>query len=150
MNKKTRKILASILVLLILLTLSGCNPKYNSTLKANWGFSFPSKAKLVQEYKASSKESFHGDGIRYHVFSYKDEELIFNSLSFSSNDESTLFHNSRSKAADDWLNSIKIPIEWMPNYENTLSWYQSQEDNSEIIIFIDKDKDYLYIVEQFM
>ncbi|MBQ6865080.1 MAG: hypothetical protein IJO14_12690 [Clostridia bacterium] len=51
-------------------------PSYASVIKSNWDISLPIKAVLTETYEKDSGASFHGDGVRYHVFSYKYEEII--------------------------------------------------------------------------
>lgn len=41
---------------------------YNTTLEANWGISIPSKSHYSEIYSKDDGPSFHGDGIRYHIF----------------------------------------------------------------------------------
>lgn len=43
---------------------------YSSVLQANWDISLPSAAKCDQIYAKDSGASFHGDGVRFHVFTY--------------------------------------------------------------------------------
>ena len=49
---------------------------YNRALNANWGFKVPWQSKYSEIYKTDSGPSFHGDGLRYHVYSYKYEDFI--------------------------------------------------------------------------
>ena len=75
---KERKWLIAVVVLLVLAVIgvSKLLPSYSSTLEATWGISLPWKARLTEIYQQDSGASFHGDGVRYHVFSYKYEDYI--------------------------------------------------------------------------
>ena len=119
-------------------------------LDANWGFSLPAEAKCKNVYEKDAGPSFHGDGIRYHVFSYKNEESIETLLEWSETESGTLFHGNYSNAAEVWLGEIDVPQEERPEYEACVYWYANQEDNSEIIIFWNDVQDRLYIAESFM
>ena len=61
----------------------------------------------------------------------------------------TVFGESYSEAAENWLAEICVEDEWHPDYENCLYWYRSQEDNSQLLIFWDREKNLLYILESF-
>ena len=51
-------------------------PAYSRVLQANWGVALPAEALLTEEHEQDSGASFHGDGIRYHVYSYADADPI--------------------------------------------------------------------------
>ena len=45
---------------------------YSTVLKANWNIEIPEN--LMKEiYSADEGARFHGDGIRYHIFSYEED-----------------------------------------------------------------------------
>ncbi len=123
---------------------------YSTTLKANWSFSIPSDAHYAEIYHQNDEPSFHGDGIRYHVFSYKEAEPISKMFVWQSSQQNTIFHDSYSEATEDWLDAIHVPLEQRPNYTQCTYWYQSQDDNSEIILFWDNHQNRIYIVESFL
>lgn len=149
---KKRKWLIAIAVFLVL-TVVGVSkllPSYSSTLEANWGISLPWKARLTEIYEKDSGSSFHGDGIRYHVFSYKYEDYIDLMFAWTPTEFKTISHGNYSEAATEWLDEIDVPEGQRPNYENCCYWYKSQEDNSELIIFWDNSTNLLYVVESFL
>lgn len=123
---------------------------YSRVLRANWGFSLPFKALCFEVYEKDSGSSFHGDDIRYHVFSYKYEDSIDLMFAWIGREQETIFRSSYSEAAEQWLDDISVPEEYRPDYDNCWYWYHSQEDNSEIIVFWDEDVNCLYIVESFL
>ena len=49
---------------------------YSHILRLNWNLILPSDSGCSEIYSDDSGPSFHGDGIRYHVFNYEDETAI--------------------------------------------------------------------------
>ena len=113
---------------------------YARVLNANWGIFLPFKALCSEVYEKDSGASFHGDGIRYHVFSYKYEDYIDLMFAWGSN-------NGYSDTIEEWLDEIEVPEAWRPDYERCFCWDTVQNDNDKLIIFWDNDKNQLYIVE---
>ena len=147
---KQKRILLAVLVALISVwtIYKSIVPSYASVLEANWGVELPIKALCKEVYKADTGPSFHGDGIRYHVFTYRYEDYIDLMFAWSGNLESeTLFYQSYSEASDIWLDELDIPMEQYPDYDACFCWYKSEHDNSEIIIFWNPQINRLYIVE---
>ena len=123
-------------------------PSYSSVMEANWGIELPVTALCKEVYREDTGPSFHGDGIRYHVFSYRYEDYIDLMFAWSGNLENrTLFYQSYSDAADMWLGELGIPQEQYPDYDACFCWYKNEHDNSEIIIFWNPEINRLYIVE---
>ena len=147
---KKKRILQVVLIALISVwtIYKSIVPSYASVLEANWGVELPIKALCKEVYKADTGPSFHGDGIRYHVFSYRYEDYIDLMFAWSGNLENeTLFYQSYSEASDIWLDELDIPMEQYPDYDACFCWYKSEHDNSEIIIFWNPEINRLYIVE---
>lgn len=122
---------------------------YSRTLKANWGFELPFFSRYTEVYEKDSGSSFNGDGIRFHVFSYKYEDYIDLMFTWRHMEDVTIFGESYSEAAAEWLAEIDVESEWHPDYENCLYWYRSQEDNSQLLIFWDREQNLLYVLESF-
>ena len=142
-----KRALTIAVILIIILTGIGILrlfPSYASTIKSNWDISLPIKAVLTETYEKDSGSSFHGDGVRYHIFSYKYEDYIDLMFAWTPNE-----HKTR-EAAEAWLDEIDVPAEQRPDYSKCCSWSKSQDDNSEIIIFWDNELNKLYIVENFI
>ena len=123
---------------------------YSTVLKANWGFSLPAGARWTQVYSADSGASFHGDGLRYHVFSYKYEDPVEGMFAWSPVELETIYCASSGEAAGAWLAELDVPEEWYPDFAACAVQYRSKEDNSEIILFFDNHVNRLYIVESFL
>ena len=147
--KKKRILLVVLVTLISVWTIyKSIVPSYASVLEANWGVELPIKALCKEVYKADTGPSFHGDGIRYHVFTYRYEDYIDLMFAWSGNLENeTLFYQSYSEASDIWLDELYIPMEQYPDYDACFCWYKNEHDNSEIIIFWNPEINRLYIVE---
>ena len=150
MKKKKTLIIIAIILALAAICIANLLPPYSSTLKANWGISLPWQARLTEVYEQDSGPSFHGDGVRYHVFSYKFEDYIDLMFAWPPTEYPTNHYTATSKAAEAWLDEINVPAEHRPDYSACCSWHKSQEDNSEIIFFWDSERNHLYIVENFI
>lgn len=123
---------------------------YSRVIEINWGITLPWKARLTEIYEKDSGPSFHGDGVRYHVYSYKYEDYIDLMFAWPQTEYPTNFYATTSKAAEVWLDEIDVPAEERPNYEKCCSWHKAQEDNSEIIFFWYNELNHLYILENFI
>ena len=150
MKNKNRLIAIAIIFAVAAIGISNLLPSYSTTLKANWGISLPWQARLIEIYEQDSGPSFHGDGVRYHVFSYKYEDYIDLMFAWPPTEYPTNHCATTSKAAEAWLDEINVPAEQRPDYSKCCSWHKSQEDNSEIIFFWDSERNHLYIVENFI
>ena len=149
--KKKKILLVIIVVLISVWTIyRTIVPSYSSVLEANWGFELPVKALCKEVYSEDTGPSFHGDGIRYHVFSYRYEDYIDLMFAWPPTEYPTNHYATTSKAAEAWLDEINVPAEQRPDYSKCCSWHKSQEDNSEIIFFWDSERNHLYIVENFI
>ena len=145
---KKKILILSVFLIIIILSISKLFPSYSFVIKSNWGISLPIKALLTETYEKDSEASFHGDGIRYHIFSYKYEDYIDLMFAWSPNEHKTNDYPTTREASEAWLNEINVPTDKCPNYSNCASWSKSKNDNSEIIIFWDSDLNKLYIVEK--
>ena len=123
---------------------------YSNVLKINWELSLPHDAAYSEVYSQSSESTFNGDGTRYHVFTYVNTTPISEMLAWQSTERKTLYSGSYSAAVEDWLDKLGVPANERPVYENCSYWYQSQADNSEIIILWGERENKLYVVESFL
>jgi len=156
--KKKNILLVIIVVLVTVWTIyRAIVPSYSSVLEANWDIELPVKALCKEVYSEDAGPSFHGDGIRYHVFSYANSFEIKKMLPWSDVNGNTLawsqiqgeekHYQTYCEAADLWLTELGIPQEQNPDYDNCFCWYKNANDNSEIIIFWNPEINRLYIVE---
>lgn len=121
---------------------------YDWVVGINWGISLPQKAGLSQVYKENSEPSFHGDGIRYHVYSCTDPEPVEQMVSWGP-EGLTRHGESFTEAAESWLTEIEVPPEQWPGRE-AVFWYQCQDDGSELILFWEREEKTLRILESFL
>ena len=144
-SKKVKKWLlaAAAIVVAGLVIVSGIVPSYSRALEANWGISLPWQARMQEVYEKDSGPSFHGDGVRYHVFSYKYEDYIDLMFAWAFNNA-----DSVGESADSWLDEIQVPEEKRPDYEQCYYWHRIK-NNNDIIIFWDSEQNLLYVVESF-
>ena len=156
--KKKRILLAILVALISTWTIyKSIVPSYFSVLEANWGIELPVKAICKEVYSEDAGPSFHGDGIRYHVFSYVKSSEIEKMLPWSDVNGKTLAWSQKQReekhyqtyreATDLWLSELEILQEQYPDYDSCFCWYKNEHDNSEIIIFLNPEINRLYIVE---
>ena len=89
--KKKRILLAILVALISTWTIyKSIAPSYFSVLETNWGIELPVKAICKEVYSEDTGPSFHGDGIRYHVFSYFKSSEIEKMLPWSDVNGNTL------------------------------------------------------------
>ena len=155
MKNKKRMILSIVIcVILVLGAATFCMWKYlnnyNTALQANWKISIPAKAHYSETYRKDSGPSFLGDGIRYHIFSYKNHTYVEEMLDWGPDGGKTIFYGSYSDTVNVWLDAIEVPANYRPDYANCQFWYQSKNDSSEIIILWNKETCTLYVVESFL
>ena len=123
---------------------------YNTSLEANWKVSIPSKSHYSEIYSKDSGQSFHGDGIRYHIFSYKDHSYVAEMLDWEAGEKETIYYGNYSDTVNAWLDKVEISDEYRPRCSDCVFWYDSQNDNSEIIILWNKENATIYVVESFL
>ena len=150
MKKRDLAIATILIVILTGIGILKLFPSYASTIKSNWNISLPIKAVLTETYEKDSGASFHGDGVRYHVFSYKYEDYIDLMFAWTPNEHKTNFYPTTREAAEVWLDEIDVPADERPDYSKCYSWSKSQNDNSEIIFLCDNELNKLYIIENFI
>lgn len=150
MKKKAIITVVACIILFAVLSILKLFPSYASTIKSNWDISLPIKAVLTETYEKDSGSSFHGDGVRYHIFSYKYEDYIDLMFAWTPNEHKTNFYPTTREAAEVWLDEIDVPADERPDYEKCCSWSKSQNDNSEIIFLWDNELNKLYIIENFI
>ena len=151
MKKKTMAILGGIAAAVLFAALvTWWYTDYSNCLKLNWGFSLPLRAGYTEVYAGNTPSGIHGDGIRYHVFSYKREAQIETMFRWTEEEAPTRRHLSYRKAAEAWLGELDVPAEFRPDYENCVYWYEIQSGNDEIIVFWDETADTVAMLEFFL
>lgn len=125
-------------LLMAVLLLTGCSDQ--ETIRINWEINFPAGGGTV--YEASAGASFHGDGIRYHVFRYGDGEQLDTCLDWQEPSAAA------ADAADALLDEIAVPDEERIDFSACPVWQAAQKDNSRIYIFLHGQM--IYVVENFL
>jgi len=123
---------------------------YTTTYPKNWSIAIPFNAYCNEVYAKDSGSSFHGDGLRYHVYTYQDGAYIEKMLKWSDTEGETLWSGSYSEAADAWLAELEASSEFYPDYASCVYSYRVQEDNSELIAIWDETAGMLYMLESFL
>lgn len=151
MKKKVISIITIIVICAVAFgILRYLNSNYSMVLKMNWSFQMPATSKCIEKYENDTGDSFHGDGKRYHVFSYKNEDGVDSMFTWSSEENKTIYYSCYSEAVNEWLDENNVPDEQYPNYSQCVYWYDEQQDNSEIIVMWDSQAKKVYIAESFM
>ena len=120
--KKKKIVLVIIVVLVTVWTIyRAIVPSYSSVLEANWDIELPVKALCKEVYSEDTGPSFHGDGIRYHVFRFTNSSEIEKMLPWSDANGNTLAwsqtegeekcYQTYPEATDLWLGELEIPQE---------------------------------------
>lgn len=156
MKKKKRVFVLKVISIIIGFSLLGIIvynnlSSYANVLKANWNIKLP-KTLIKEIFNAREGQSFHGDGIRYHIFFYKEEnENEINQLfDWTTEEKETIYYSSYSESVNNWLSEIKVFQENYPNYADCKYWYHRHDDNSEIIVIWNSKENRLYIAESFL
>lgn len=142
-----KRIAAVFALLLALFLIPGCT-SYASTIEKNWGLCLPDGYREV--YSADSGASFHGDGVRYHVFQYEEGSALPDAA-WGEASGPTIYASSVTAAAEEFLGELEeVPAQWRIPYEDCVAAYDRQEDNSELLLFLDETTRTLYVVESFL
>lgn len=101
-------------------------------------------------YSADTGASFHGDGVRYHVFQY-EEGAALPDAAWGEAGGPTIYASGVTAAAEDFLGELEdLPAQWRIPYADCVAAYDSQEDNSELLLFLNETTRTLYVVESFL
>ena len=126
---------------------------YTNIIKLNWWIEIPKETKYQEIYSKDSWESFHWDGIRYHIYSYENKEAVDKMLDwediFSDNQDSnwSYFEHLEERLLVD----LKVEWEYFPPLNQISNiYYKKQEDNSEILILLNDIQKKLYVIESFL
>ena len=112
---------------------------YNHVIKENWNISIPSDSDYSEV-----------DGVRYHVFTYENEEPIEKMFSWKKDQGETIYDGNYLDATNKWLDEINVLAISRPTHTDCVYWYKSHKDHSEIIMLWNKKEKRLYVVESFM
>ena len=133
--------------LLIMITLifvfiyTQINKPYTEIITINWSIKLPKSYKEI--YSIESEANVHGDGERYHILQYENENDI---------DKSVKWERSKDKSIETKVNSVlsklNIPKENMPYFQNSYQYYTEMKDKiSKIYLIYFPDTKKLYVIE---
>ena len=149
-GEKTKKaVKACVCILLVAAGVAGIYACYEnngceSTIAYNWNLQEFKEADLKEVYHRDSGESFHGDGIRYHVFEYDDNEYTDGMFDWKPAEDS-----ASANTAEGWLDEIGVSQGQRPEYGNCTFW-REKKDGNELIVFRSEAEKRLYVAEAFM
>ena len=147
---KLFSILAILVLLpLVILSVLNTNSDFADTLEANWGVVLSEQSGWKLEYHADEGASFHGDGIRYNVISYTQEDEIANMVAWCEEEGVTRRSRTYQEEITLWLDDIGVDTGYCPEYQGCKYWYQLETDGSEIILVWNAELDKVYIAESF-
>ncbi|WP_058486536.1 hypothetical protein [Defluviitalea phaphyphila] len=143
-----KKPLKLISILLLFVILSGVffymkTNNYAKIINLNWDIKLPNSYKEV--YSTDSGANFHGDGEKYHIFEYKNEEEINKALDWIDG-KNVQIEAEIDKILNNFdISKKNIPI---PDYNKEYKYYtEIKEDNSKIYFLFIPETKMLYIVE---
>ncbi|WP_238900410.1 hypothetical protein [Clostridium sp. YIM B02500] len=117
------------------------NKPYTEGIDRNWSIKLPNSYKEI--YSKESEASFHGDGERYHVFEYTNEEDINQSVDWENNKDKSV-----ETEINKVLSTLNVPKENMPNFQSNYKYYTSKDkDSSKIYLIFFTDTKKLYVIE---
>lgn len=113
---------------------------YSNVLNSNWSIDLPKEYEEV--YSSGDKESFLGDGKRYHVFKYHTDD-INSCIDWSVNKDLKL-----ESSVNDILKNLNVPEENMIDFNNEYKYfYKKESDSSKLYIIFMSDSYNVYILE---
>lgn len=130
------------------LMLSAESQDYTDCINENWGIAFPEEAGFTMVYEMDEGPSFHGDGLRYHVFEYEEQTHIESMLLWNDNDDKMA--SGYAETIRRWLDSLKVPVEQRPDYADCKYTYMSEDKWDEILLLWDAEEKRIYAAESFM
>ena len=141
---------ASAVIVLVIagLMLSAASQDYADCINANWGIVFPEEAGFTAVYEADEGSSFHGDGLRYHIFEYEEQKPVESMLPWNDNDDKMA--SGYAETFRRWLDSLDAPMEQRPDYADCKYTYMSENGRDEILLLWNAEEKRIYVAESFM
>lgn len=114
---------------------------YTKIIDRNWSIKLLDSYKKI--YSIDSGANVHGDGERYHIFQYTNENDVKKSVNQESNKNKSI-----ETEIDKVLYELNVPKENMPDFQNSYKYYTlSKEDSSKIYLVFISDTEKLYVIE---
>ena len=120
---------------------------YTNIIKLNRWIEIPKELGYKELYSKDQWSSFHWDWLRYHVYSYENEEVAETMV-----DRRNALHDKPYfEPIEEREREIKVDVRYMPPLAQIINIYhQKKEDNSEILILQSDINKTLYIFESFL
>ncbi len=119
------------------------------TLESNWNIMLSDESGWKEIYHADSGASFHGDGWRYHIVTYENEDAISDMVNWSV-EEGNVWNKTYPELMEEWIRYTDAESDMHPVYDSCMYWYQAGERNhSEIIMCWNAERKTIYIAEFF-
>ena len=119
---------------------------YAYVLSTNWQICIPASCHPSELYSKDSGTDFHGDGWRYHIFTYEDPASIRTMLEWKSLGPSLTYYEN---TVSDWLNELHVPSGKRPDYAECLYWSKARDGDDQIVVLWDERQKLLYTAELF-
>ena len=117
-------------------------------MKLNWHLSLPETDVVI--YEKNSGASFTGDGTRYHILQYDEENAAIILKSFDW--EAGELDSELAIKMNEWLDDIEVPSEERPkqNEWKHTTLLRKEDNRDRLIMFFDESTNQLYVVEYFL
>lgn len=114
---------------------------YSNIIKSSWNIELPSEYKEI--YSKDSGESFLGDGQRYHIFEYGDNNEIDKTINWEKGKNTKIEFE-----INEILEEININKMYSPNLAKDYKYYiQKDKDFSELYIIFFEKENRIYVIE---
>ncbi len=123
------------------------NNNYSNTINLNWNIELSKSYKEI--YSQESESSFHGDGERYHIFEYENNDSLNSCADVD-------WKIKKDLSLEDDINSILKNLgvldKYSPDFEKEYKYYfiTDYKDFSKIYLIFIPELNKLYIIEQFI
>lgn len=143
--KKKKAIIICCVVIMALVAISaglyfGGNVYYTSEriYEQTWNIELPDGMK--KEFEVKADNSFHGDGIRYTIYSVNETEKFFSD--FKDEKDSKI-----ESAVSEYLGTINITSEHQPDWEHHYTWKHIEEYENHLYMIYDLETYELFVLQ---
>ena len=132
---------------LLAAALTGCAlfPDDAGTIAINWGLQLPGGYMVA--YETDTGASFGGDGLRCHVFTWRDGGALEDLLPWSEDDEEGI------ALAEEMLAKLNVPEKEWPDLSACLSWHgnlREEDPRDQLVILYLPESACLWVLEFFV
>lgn len=143
-SKLARFITTCILILLVVgILLLWYWSKYATIIRLNWDIKLPYNYR--ESYDLETNVNMFGDGVRYHVFTYRNDKKLLTSLPWKPKESNLIQSN-----AQQLLKELNAPQEEWPDFTKSYLYYythtNTQPENEIYLLYFQESKT-LYIIE---